>query len=91
MAQSPQLGALRDTLRQTLEKSVAALSEEAAEEDFVSILGSVGAMREVAQQILDVESSISQAHAAGLSSDELDATRDRLVEALQTLTREMAR
>jgi hypothetical protein len=91
MAQSPQLGALRDTLRKTIESSVAALSEEATDEDFVSILGSVGAMREVAQQILDLDASIEQAKAAGLSTDELETTRDRMVEALQTLTREMAR
>ena len=91
MAQSPQLGSLRDTLRKTVENSVAALSEEATDEDFVNILGSVGAMRQVAQQIVDVELSIAEAEAAGLPTTELDTAHGRLVDALTTLTREMAR
>jgi hypothetical protein len=97
------LRSLCDRLRRTLEGSVAALSEEATESDFVAILGSVGALKQLAGQLVDVDrraealhrslSSADGAAANALSSrlDELASTRSKLVEALNTLTREMAR
>ncbi len=91
MAQSPNLGPLRDALRKNIESQVAALSEEATDEDFVNILGSVSAMRQVAMQIVDVEQRIADARAAGAPTTDLDSAHDRLVDALRTLTREMSR
>ena len=102
MAESD-IRSLRDRLRQTLETSVAALSEEASESDFVSILGSVGAMRQLAAQLVEVDRrSAVLAKAAGASDgaaaaalgarlDELAGTRSKLIEALNNLTREMGR
>ncbi|MCB9677359.1 MAG: hypothetical protein H6737_19790 [Alphaproteobacteria bacterium] len=97
------LRSLRDRLRRTLEHEVAALSEEASESDFVAILGSVGALKQLAVQLVDVDrrsaalhrsvASADGAAAATLSArlDELASTRSKLVEALNTLTREMER
>ncbi|MEZ4321186.1 MAG: hypothetical protein R3F61_27170 [Myxococcota bacterium] len=99
----PDLRSLRDRLRQNLETSVAALTEEANESDFVAILGSVIALRQLAVQLQDVDHRAevlhrSVAHADGAAAsaltsrlDELAATRSKLVDALQTLTREVAR
>jgi len=97
------LQSLRDRLRQTIEASVASLSEEATESDFVSILAGIGAMKQIATQLVEVDRRATTlqraiggaggAAADALSSrlEELTASRAKLVDALKTLTREMGR
>lgn len=78
------LRSLRTRLQATLQSRVEGLSEEASEEEFVTLLGALGALKRVAARIhdLDLQDALSAADAA---------ERRELVKALHTLSDEMAR
>lgn len=76
------LRSLQARLQQTLRTRVEAFSEEATEEEFVTLLGAVGALKRVAARLHELTVSPETAR-----PDE----RRRLLAALHTLTDELAR
>ena len=95
------LRSLRDRLRRTLEQSVPELLQDAKESDFVKILGAVGALETLAQQLVEMDKRVVMLERTGAKGpaaqalagrlQELKAKRRKLIDSMNTLTREMAR
>lgn len=77
------LRSLRARLQATLSSRVEGLSEGATEEEYLTLLGALGALRRVASRIHELDSGARAPEDAG--------ERSRLVKALHTLSDELAR
>lgn len=80
-ASDAELRSLRERLQATLQSRVEAFSEEASEDEFITLLGAVGALKRVAARLHEIDRS----------GDAQPEERRTLVRALHTLADEMAR